>query len=56
MRIPAGTNGFGYDPVFYHDSAGCTSAELSPETKNRLSHRAIALARFRDNIRDSGTG
>ena len=39
---PRGDNGFGYDPVFYLPELGCTTAELSPEHKNRLSHRGIA--------------
>jgi XTP/dITP diphosphohydrolase len=38
-----GENGFGYDPVFYVPSHDCTSAELSAEEKNRLSHRGQAL-------------
>ena len=40
---PAGGGGFGYDPYFYLPELGCTSAELSPEQKNRLSHRGQAL-------------
>ena len=39
---PRGENGFGYDPVFYLPELGQTTAELSPEHKNRLSHRGIA--------------
>ncbi len=39
---PRGENGFGYDPVFYLPELGRTTAELSPEHKNRLSHRGIA--------------
>lgn len=38
-----GSNGFGYDPIFYVPEFGCTDAELSPEIKNRISHRAKAL-------------
>lgn len=38
-----GTNGFGYDPIFYVPSHDCASAELPPEEKNRLSHRGQAL-------------
>lgn len=38
-----GENGFGYDPVFWVPSEQCASAELSPEVKNRLSHRGQAL-------------
>jgi XTP/dITP diphosphohydrolase len=40
---PQGEGGFGYDPVFYVPSHDCTSAELSAEEKNRLSHRGQAL-------------
>lgn len=40
---PAGTNGFGYDPIFYVDTYGCSTAELSMEQKNALSHRGNAL-------------
>ena len=39
-----GENGFGYDPIFYVPEMGCTSAELSPEVKNSMSHRGKALA------------
>ena len=38
-----GENGFGYDPLFYLPAYGCTSAELDPEEKNRISHRRLAL-------------
>jgi len=41
---PRGENGFGYDPHFFVPEHGCTMAELPPETKNRISHRARALA------------
>ena len=40
---PCGKNGFGYDPIFYIPSLGCTSAELSDDKKNKLSHRGQAL-------------
>ncbi len=40
---PAGTNGFGYDPILYLPEYGCTSAELSSEQKNAISHRGKAL-------------
>jgi XTP/dITP diphosphohydrolase len=40
-----GTGGFGYDPVFYMPSYGCTMAELPAEIKNRVSHRARAALR-----------
>lgn len=40
---PMGENGFGYDPVFYVPTHKCTSAQLSAEEKNSLSHRGQAL-------------
>lgn len=40
---PAGKNGFGYDPLFYLPEYGMTSAQIPPEEKNRISHRARAL-------------
>lgn len=42
-----GTNGFGYDPIFYLPEYGCTTAELDPEKKNELSHRGKALRLMR---------
>ena len=42
-REPMGDNGFGYDPVFYVPTHNCTSAQLTPEQKNQLSHRGQAL-------------
>ena len=42
-----GANGFGYDPYFVPAGHDCTMAELSPEQKNRISHRAQALAKMR---------
>ena len=46
----AGENGFGYDPIFWLDDYGCTSAEISPEEKNSLSHRGKALRAVRQQI------
>ena len=40
---PRGSNGFGYDPIFHVPTHGCTSAELPPSVKNRISHRGRAL-------------
>jgi XTP/dITP diphosphohydrolase len=40
---PRGSNGFGYDPIFVPDGAVLTTAELSPEDKDRISHRGRAL-------------
>jgi XTP/dITP diphosphohydrolase len=42
-QAPRGTNGFGYDPVFFVPEEGRTAAELAPDEKNRISHRARAL-------------
>lgn len=42
-HAPAGENGFGYDPLFYVPKYGCTAAQLAPEVKNAVSHRANAL-------------
>ncbi|MDD2604477.1 MAG: XTP/dITP diphosphatase [Desulfobacterales bacterium] len=42
-EAPAGSGGFGYDPIFYYPPLKCTFAELSPEAKNRVSHRGLAL-------------
>lgn len=50
---PSGGNGFGYDPHFYLADQGCTAAELDPETKNRLSHRGLALQELMKKIRQS---
>ncbi len=44
---PRGKHGFGYDPVFYLPEQGCTMAELEPEVKNRISHRARAALKIK---------
>lgn len=51
LAAPRGANGFGYDPVFYVPDQGASSAELAPETKNRLSHRGQALRRLLEGLR-----
>lgn len=43
LFAPRGDNGFGYDPVFFVPERNCSSAELPPDVKNRLSHRGQAL-------------
>ncbi len=43
LHHPRGTHGFGYDPLFYVPTHQCASAELPPEVKNQISHRAQAL-------------
>ena len=45
---PRGSSGFGYDPVFIYQPLGKTFAEMGPEMKNSVSHRAVALRKFRD--------
>ena len=47
----SGENGFGYDPIFYLPEYGCTSAELSMEEKNKISHRGKALRAIKDELR-----
>ena len=47
-KEPAGTGGFGYDPIFYLDEYGCSSAELTPQQKNAISHRGKALRAMRE--------
>lgn len=49
---PKGENGFGYDPIFFVPTHNCTSAELSPEIKNQLSHRGQALRQLVKLIHD----
>ena len=45
-----GRNGFGYAPIFYLPEYGCSSAELSMEEKNKISHRGKALRAIRDEL------
>lgn len=49
-----GENGFGYDPIFYVPEYGCTTAELSPDEKNKISHRGKALTAMRDLLKEKG--
>ena len=46
-----GTNGFGYDPIFFVPEFGRTTAELSDEEKNSVSHRGRALRKMKDELR-----
>lgn len=47
----AGENGFGYDPIFYVDEYGCSTAQLLPEEKNKISHRGNALRAMREELK-----
>ena len=47
-REPAGTHGFGYDPIFYYRPYGCTLAQVDGDAKARVSHRGAAFRAFRD--------
>jgi XTP/dITP diphosphohydrolase len=49
---PEGENGFGYDPIFYLDEFGCSSATLSPEQKNAISHRGKALRAMKEMLQN----
>lgn len=49
-KEPKGTNGFGYDPIFLPEGGLLTFAEMSREEKNKVSHRARALARLMDHF------
>ena len=53
-RQPRGENGFGYDPIFYYPPLGKTTAELSPEQKNSVSHRGNALKLFYEKMKEAG--
>ena len=52
LHAPVGSNGFGYDPVFFVPTHDCSSAELAPDVKNRLSHRGQALRRLIEALHD----
>lgn len=47
---PEGDNGFGYDPLFYIPELDCTSAQLGKDEKNRISHRAKAMALLQERL------
>lgn len=47
-----GENGFGYDPIFYLPEFGCTTAQLTLEQKNEISHRGKALRKMRERLEE----
>ncbi len=56
LRTPQGSNGFGYDPIFYVPEQQCSSAELPPDLKNNLSHRGQALRQLVSVLRGRQAG
>ena len=52
-RAPRGENGFGYDPIFYYPPMDKTTAEMTSEEKNRVSHRANALHLFYEKLKEA---
>ena len=54
LRAPVGENGFVYDPIFFYPPAGRSTAQMSPEEKNKVSHRANALKVFYDKMKEAG--
>ena len=54
LREARGENGFGYDPIVYYPPAGMTTAEMRPEDKNKVSHRANALHIFYQKLKEAG--
>ena len=54
LREPVGENGFGYDPIFYYPPYGKSTAEMSPQEKNEVSHRGKALKVFYEKLKEAG--
>ena len=52
VQEPRGPNGFGYDPLFYYAPFGCTFGEVAAEAKMKVSHRAVALRRLFEFLRN----
>ncbi len=49
-RVPSGSGGFGYDPIFFVPELGRTFAEIDLETKNKMSHRGIAFRKMKEKL------
>jgi len=54
-RAPQGQGGFGYDPIFWLPTLGCTAAEVTADHKNQVSHRGQALRQLVLRLREAGT-
>ena len=54
LRAPVGENGFGYDPIFYYPPYRKSTAEMSPQEKNQVSHRGNALKVFYEKLKEAG--
>lgn len=53
-RRPAGEGGFGYDPIVYVPEFGVTTAQMTPEQKNQVSHRGKALRAMKERLISTG--
>lgn len=56
LREKRGSSGFGYDPIFLPDGYAKTFAEMSPDEKNKISHRALAVKKLVDYLRSLPAG
>ena len=54
LRAPVGRNGFGYDPIFYYPPMDMSTAEMSAEDKNKVSHRGNALKVLNEKLKEAG--
>ena len=54
LRKTEGEGGFGYDPIFYYPPFGKTLAQVTPEEKNRVSHRGQALKILYEKLKEAG--
>lgn len=52
LEKPSGVDGFGYDPLFYYDPYQKTFGELTAEQKNKVSHRSVALDKFKQKLKE----